>query len=118
MRSRESSSSPEHSMTANASACLRSPTSARCTGRSPAKSPCALLWPARHRRLVVAAPAPTCEDGDEAGGRVYGAARPRHPLGVLRADVGVALEVLVDDAEPEPQVGLLRPRLDECFARH
>jgi hypothetical protein len=48
--------------------------------------------------------------------RVHGAARPRHPLGVLGADVGVALEVLVDDGEAERQVDLLGARLDERLA--
>ena len=47
---------------------------------------------------------------------MHGAARPRHPLGVLGADVGVALEVLVDHGEAERQVDLLGPRLDERLA--
>ena len=48
--------------------------------------------------------------------RVHGAARPGHPLGVLGADVGIALEVLVDDGEPGRQVDLLGPGLDERLA--
>ena len=48
--------------------------------------------------------------------RVHGAARPGHPLGVLGADIGVALEVLVDHGEAERQVDLLGPRLDERLA--
>jgi hypothetical protein len=48
--------------------------------------------------------------------RVHRAARPRHPLGGLGADVGIALEVLVDDGEAERQVHLLGPRLDERLA--
>ena len=38
--------------------------------------------------------------------RMHCAARPGHPLGVLGADVGVALEVLVYDGEAERQVDL------------
>ena len=48
--------------------------------------------------------------------RVHGAARPRHPLGVLRANIGVAFEVLVDHAEPDRQIYLLGPRFDERLA--
>jgi hypothetical protein len=47
---------------------------------------------------------------------VHRAARPRHPLGRLRADVGIALELLVDDGEAERQVDVLGPRLDERLA--
>jgi hypothetical protein len=30
---------------------------------------------------------------------VYGAAEPGHPLGVLRADISIAREVLIDHGE-------------------
>ena len=48
--------------------------------------------------------------------RVHGAARLRDPLGVLGADVGIALKLLVDHREPRRQVDLLGPRLDERLA--